>query len=142
MILRLFIDASAIFTMAHSPKGASYALHELAKAQKVTLVTSGYAIAEANRKIALKYPSYTDRLKEIVSIFTLVDVEFDDIAQAFFVVTDPYDAPIVAAAKKANVQVLVSFDKKHLHTTEVESFLQVPVLTAGEALEYVRVNTQ
>ena len=63
----------------------------------------------------------------------------EELLMALFVCPDPDDAPILAAAKKAKVDALVSFDRKHLHTKAVEAYIGAPVITAGDALKLLQV---
>jgi predicted nucleic acid-binding protein len=45
----------------------------------------------------------------------------------------PKDAPILAAAKFAKVDMLISLDKKHiLGHPELESYIDAPILTSAE----------
>jgi predicted nucleic acid-binding protein len=51
----------------------------------------------------------------------------------------PKDAPILAAAKAANVDMLVSMDKKHiLGHPELESYIGAPILTPVEAITQIK----
>ena len=49
------------------------------------------------------------------------------------------DAPIIAAAKKAKVSMLVSLDKKHtLNHPELETYINAPILTPKEAFQKIK----
>ena len=45
---------------------------------------------------------------------------------------------IVAGAKKAKIDALISFDRKHLHKRTVEHYIGAPIITAGDALARIR----
>ncbi len=48
------------------------------------------------------------------------------------------DAPIVAAARKAGVDYLITFDKKHLlGNPALTSYLGIEILTPKDGLEYL-----
>ena len=71
-------------------------------------------------------------------ILEIIEVTNEEIQQANGIATDKDDDHIVAAAKKANVNALVSFDRKHLHTKKVMDYINAPVTTAGDALKKIR----
>jgi predicted nucleic acid-binding protein len=49
------------------------------------------------------------------------------------------DAPIIAAAKKARADFLVTLDKKHLlGKPELVAFANIPIVTPQEAVEKLR----
>ena len=52
------------------------------------------------------------------------------------------DAPIIAAAKKAKVTVLVSLDKKHiLGRPELETYIQARIVTPAEAHRKIKADS-
>ena len=60
--MRLFLDANILFTAAHNPKGKAALVIELGQAGLWQLVTSTYALEEAHRNLALKFPDGSERL--------------------------------------------------------------------------------
>lgn len=134
------MDASAIFAMGYSETGASHELLVLAKNNKIVLLASQYALNEVLRRVSAKYPErlkYFERLSKDKSI-QIVEIDETDLDAAEHWVADPDDAPIIAAAKRAKPDALVSFDRKHLHTPSVEKYIGAPVITAGDALAMAR----
>ncbi|HQV68490.1 MAG TPA: PIN domain-containing protein [Thermoflexales bacterium] len=136
------MDASAIYAMIVSSSGGARELARLAGQGQVTLVVSGYAFDEAARSFVIKDPQILDllRLFRAQPFWVWREHTREDVIEARKHVNDPFDAPIIAAAKRAEVDGLVSFDRKHLHTRAVEEFIGAPVLTAGDALALVRKN--
>lgn len=136
------MDASAIYAMIVSSSGGARELARLAEQSRVTLVTSAYAFDEAARSFALKDPQILELLWlfRAQSFWVWCEHTREDVIEARAHVNDPFDAPIIAAAKRAKVDGLVSFDRKHLHTRAVEKFIAAPALTAGDALALVRKN--
>lgn len=135
-MLRFFIDSSALYSLCHSQKGAAYALFEQAQRGKVILVVSEYVFLEVeNYLVGSDFEHYLKfRQHEVWEIVETMPDEDDD---AIGAVADPNDAPIVSAAKKAKVNALVSFDRKHLHNPAVEAYIHAPVVTAGDALKHL-----
>ncbi len=135
-MFRVFFDANVIFATCISLTGASFELVRLAQTQQLELVTCNHAFVEVETNLQLKKP---DQIKTLAQLRTqpywhIVNADLQEIRNAYAYVTDPFDAPIIAAAKKAAVDVLVSFDRKHLHNQAVEQFINAPVLIAGETL--------
>lgn len=60
--MRLFLDANILFTAAHNPKGKAALVLELGQAGLWQLVTSAYALEEARRNLALKFPGGLEQL--------------------------------------------------------------------------------
>lgn len=61
--MRLFLDANILFTAAHNPKGKSALILELGQEGLWQLVTSAYALEEARRNIAIKFPACAPQLE-------------------------------------------------------------------------------
>ena len=105
------------------------------------LITSDYAFDEAANNLGRKKPRSVQvllALKEKM-LWERVTPSSQDVEDAIPHVADVFDAPIIAAAKQAQVDALVSFDRKHLHTAAVSKFINAPVITAGQALEMIRL---
>jgi predicted nucleic acid-binding protein len=103
MIYRLFIDSSVLFAAAYSNRGHAHDLVQMGIRGQVTLVMSRLVLEETRRNLAAA--QYT-ALK---------------------------DAPILAAARMAHVEILVTFDQKHLlGKPELESYAQAMIRTPGE----------
>ncbi len=139
-MLRLFLDANIIFAMVYSRSGASKELAEQGKARQVILFVNQHALDEANEVIEEEYPTLKKSFAALCQsrIFQFCEADKNEVAAAVSVVADPDDAPIIAAARKAKVDALVSFDRKHIHTPAVEKFINAPVITAGDALVMLR----
>jgi len=60
--MRLFLDANILFTAAHNPQGKAALVIELGQAGLWQLVSSAYALEEARRNLALKFPDGLERL--------------------------------------------------------------------------------
>ena len=60
--MRLFLDANVLFTAAHNPRGKAALLIDLGKPGHWELYSSAYALEEARRNLARKFPEFLDGL--------------------------------------------------------------------------------
>ena len=131
---RIFIDSSVLFTAANSEKGHSHDLMLIGAAGKLTLVLSDFVLEETRRNLALTQPGLTV-LERIIreARIEIVSVTRKQVLDAMdWIVLK--DAPILAAAKAAKVDMLVSLDKKHiLDHPDIETYINAPILTPAEA---------
>ena len=110
---RGFIDSSALMAATLSSTGAAYDLLEAGQQGRIALVVSPYVLREVERNLYRKAPRGLDALRERRDQLELIDPPpplIDDVAQH----VEPKDAPIVAAAVAAQVDYLVTYDRRHL----------------------------
>ncbi|MBK1705877.1 PIN domain-containing protein [Halochromatium glycolicum] len=131
--MRLFLDANILFSAAYRDGSPALLLFELAAAGRCRLLTSAFAWDEAQRNIALKCPHRTVVLDALRG-------QLDDAAVPTAAAIEnaarrglpDKDAPILAAACVAEVDILVTGDRTHfghLYGQAVEG-LQVLTLKA------------
>lgn len=109
----LFLDANVLFTASLSPEGTSRALVRLSAMKVCRLAASPFAIDEARRNIAVKQPRHLTDLREVLAfVDPIADAQPDLLAWAGHHVVAK-DAPILAAAVGARVDVLVTGDRRH-----------------------------
>jgi len=134
-VRRLFLDANVIFTAAHNPNGNSKALFKLAADQRVELISSRYAMEEAARNIAVKFPECVSEFNNVIAGLVLVaEPSRADSQLAAAQDLPSKDVPILAAAIGAGASILVTGDRRdfgHLYGKTVEGTM---VLTPAEAL--------
>ena len=112
--MRLFLDANVLFSAAHSPDGRARALFTLARQKRCDLFSSPHAIEEARRNLQLKYPDDSTELDELVSDLVITsEANPENVAWAAAQSLPSEDAPILAAAVEAKVDMLVTGDRKH-----------------------------
>ena len=140
-MIRFFIDASVLFSAAYSARGYSRNLFSLAAAEQplVGLVVSEDVLLETRRNIAYSVP---EKMPTLERLFGAVHFEIVNPAQRSVVgaarLVAFKDAPIVAAARKARVHALVTFDEKHLLRNAVlASYIRAPVIRPQQAVEMV-----
>jgi len=137
---RIFIDSSVLFAAAVSATGASRALILLAEIGLLRLVICPLIFEEVERNLKVKAPEalpFFQRLQralpwEIVSDPTLEEV------QSCLNIIAAKDAPILAAAIKANPHRLVTLDTRHFNRSEVKEVVKFPIQTPGELLTDIR----
>lgn len=133
--MRLFLDANVLFTAAYSPEGVGRALFDLAQAGACFLYTSGFALEEARRNLALKAPGKLAELESLLSRLVVVpEPSPEKVRWAHDLPLAMKDAPIAAAAVACGADILVTGDRRdfgHLFGVTVEG---VRVLSPREAL--------
>ena len=71
--MRLFLDANVLFTAAHNPEGKAALTIELGRQGHWMLATSRYALEEARRNLARKFPDSLEDLKSLLEDVQLVE---------------------------------------------------------------------
>jgi predicted nucleic acid-binding protein len=139
---RLFIDSSVLFSAANSERGHSRDLVILSARGELTVVLSHYVLEETRRNLAsLKKPKDMD-LEHLLSKakVEIINADRNEVLIAANI-TVLKDAPVIAAAKKANVNMLVSLDRKHiLDHPELETYISAPILTPKEAFLKIKAS--
>jgi predicted nucleic acid-binding protein len=134
-VRRFFLDANVIFTAAHNPNGNGRALFRLAAKGRIELVSSRYALEEAARNIAIKFPECVGEFKLLVGGLVLIAEPCPgEIQRAAARGLPDKDVPILAAAIGARVSALVTGDRRdfgHLYGTIIEG---MAILTPAEAV--------
>jgi predicted nucleic acid-binding protein len=134
---RIFLDSSVLYAAAFSPTGPARRLILRGLEGSVTLVISDLVLKETKRNLAknapLALPSFTiiaDLLSPQVIRPTKAAVR--KAAQ----IVHLKDAPIVAAAAKANAEYLATHDVKHLlkQAQAIEQEYLITVLPPAELL--------
>jgi len=136
--MRLFLDANILFSAAHRDTGSVRVFFRLAEAGACELVASPYAIDEARRNLARKYP---ERLADFDRLLTRLTVCAEAapaiIAWAASQRLPPKDAPILAAAVQAGAALLVTGDQTdfgHLYGKSLQGTEVLPPVTAIERI--------
>jgi len=114
-MIRAFVDSSVLFSACLSTRGASHEIIRESERGNVDLVISRLVLQEAKRNLAQKAPQAVPLFSQFLTAvsFELVRPTKQEVLQAA-AYTKLKDAPIVAAAKKAQVDFLVSLDRRHL----------------------------
>ena len=137
----LFFDSSAVVAGAVSTSGAANALFMLAVAEEITITISEQVVIESEHVLALKSPRslpyYRDLLRMAKPRIVRIPAP-KEVAKYHSIISDPTDAPILAAVK-AGVDYLVTLNRKHfLADPKVAEKSGLRIGTPGDALAWVR----
>ena len=137
---KVFLDTSALIAGVVSPTGAAREVLRLCEAHVVDLILSKQVLTEADRNISAKLsavlPEYHALLKSLAPM--VVDDPVQHLVKEAGRVINQKGAPILAAARDAEVDYLVSWDTRHFHTDSVRAFVRFQVVTPGEFLRDFR----
>lgn len=137
---RAFIDSSVLYSAAYSSRGYSRDLIQRGAREEVGLVFSNLVLEETRRNLAEAVP-------HVVVLFDLLihSLPFETVNPTQHEVQDAAhwvalkDAPIVAAARKARVNMLVTLDKKHLlDKPGLSTYVGAEIITPRTAVERLR----
>jgi len=141
--MKIFLDSSVVFTATHSPTGGSAKIFSLA-GKKLRLLVSPVVLTEVERNVRKKL---TDKalerffwlIKRLIIIKQTPKIRLINQARKVIV---RKDAVILAEAKQARVDYLLTLDRKHFLTKKAKKFIQpTKILTPGELLcEFLGVN--
>jgi len=122
-IKRVFLDSSVLFTPVNSPTGVSAKLFTL---KKIKLITSKLVLVEVERNIRKKLEDYhLKRFFLLVSKIEILDqLPSPKLIQKAQKAIVKKDAAILAEAKTAKSDYLITLDKKHFLTPKVAAFIK------------------
>ena len=136
---RVFVDSSVLFAAAYSNRGYARDLIILGIREQVKLIISSLVIEETSRNLAEIAPELVPDLERIfVSVaFEMVNPSKEAVVSAAGLVALK-DAPILAAARLAKVDILVTLDKRHLlDRPQLEEFSGARILKPKQAYEWI-----
>jgi predicted nucleic acid-binding protein len=136
---RIFLDSSVLFAGAYSNKGYARDLIVLGIREQVNLCISSLVIEETRRNLAYIAPEIVldlERIFELVA-FEVINPSKNAVISATGLVALK-DAPILAAARLAKVDILVTLDKRHLlDRPELEVFIGARILRPKQSYEWI-----
>jgi predicted nucleic acid-binding protein len=141
MIRRCFIDSSVFYSAIYSNRGYAHELFRLALQSKVILVISQDVLTETRRNLARKAGEravfFLERIVAETPCEFIEPTKREVWAVSSYVVEK--DAHVAAAAKKAEVDLLVTLDRKHLlGNVALAEYLQIPIVEPEEAVRYIQ----
>ena len=134
--IKVFIDTNVLFAGVHSVTGASATILDLCEAQVLQMVVSRQVLIEADRNFTAKFPQLVGRFRQFMHHLAPLMVEDptpESIEKAATVV-DRKDAPILAAAQNANVDFLITLDKRHFLNPKTRQKAMLKVVSPIEFL--------
>ena len=137
---RVFLDTSVLIAGLASRTGASAAIRDLGEAEQLRIVLSRQVLVEADRVLLRKFPQLIEPYRLFIKNVSpeLADDPPQRAVRESAQVIDPDDAPILAAAKQARVDYLVTLNTRHFLTPKVRAFYAAPIVTPGEFLAAFR----
>jgi putative PIN family toxin of toxin-antitoxin system len=135
---KVFLDSSIVISAVLSDKGGSFRLFNEAQNKHLIIYISDFVLEEVVSVLKLKYPLKLNSLENLLSSTPFVlakDPSQDLIEEMAMLISDFFDAPILAATKKAKVDFLITLDKKHFLTKKVKENVKFKVLTPKEFLQ-------
>jgi predicted nucleic acid-binding protein len=140
--LNIFLDSSALIAGAISETGAAHVLLVLAENEAIFLTISEMVIVESERVTAKKSPSNLNDLRSLIKRAKLRIVpnpSEKEVEANLYLINDPNDVPILLAAKKAEVDFLVTHNRRHfLDDPKVAEKSGLRIGTPGDALAWIR----
>lgn len=138
----LFFDSSALFAGVVSSTGAARALLLLAEAELITITVSEQVVTETEHAVARKVldalPYYREALRS-TGLRIVPDPSPEEVEAHQDIIGHQADVPIVAAAMKADVDYLATFNRRHfIDDPEVAEKSGLRIDTPGEVLAWVR----
>ena len=135
--IKVFIDTNVLIAGVHSVTGASATILDLCEAHVLQMVVSRQILIEADRNFTAKFPQLLGRFRQFVHHLAPLMVEDptpESIEKAATIV-DRKDAPILAAAQDANVDFLITLDKKHFLNPKTRQKAMLKVVSPTEFLQ-------
>ena len=127
--MRLFLDANVLFTAAHNPRGKAALVIDLGRQGHWELYSSGYALEEARRNLAWKFPGSVDAVKVLSQFVRLVEQE-----------PGGASPPSLARKDRPIFQAAVACKATHLLTGDLKDFgllMNRPEETSGVRIQTV-----
>lgn len=129
----VFVDSSVFFTATNSPTGGSAKLFTL---KNIELLVSSLILTETERNVRKKlHPYHLERFFKLVDKTKIVDQKPNKalINKAMKVIAEK-DSVILAEAKLAKADFLVTLDRKDFLNEKVEKFLRPTMVATPKTL--------
>lgn len=136
--MRVFLDANILFSAAHRTEGSVRAFFRLAGAGACELIASAFAVDEARRNVARKYPASVAGLEALLARLALCEEpSAEDLRWARSSGLPEKDAPILAAAARAKADLLVTGDRTDFGALYERKLRGVEVLPPRLAIQRI-----
>jgi len=135
--IKVFIDTNVLIAGVHSVSGASATLLDLCEAGVLQMVVSRQVLIEADRNFAAKFPQLVGRFRQFLHHLAPLMVEdpTPESMEKAATIVDRKDAPILAAAQNANVDFLITLDKRHFLNPKTRQKVMLKVVSPIEFLQ-------
>lgn len=135
--IKVFIDTSVLIAGVASLTGASGTVLDLCEAETIQMVVSRQVLVEADRNLLAKLPNLVGEFRRFIRDLAPLMVEDPPAAsvEKAAAIIDRKDAAILAAAIEAQVDYLITLDRKHFLKPGVHSNVPIEVCTPAEFLK-------
>jgi putative PIN family toxin of toxin-antitoxin system len=135
--IKIFIDTNVLIAGVHSVTGASATILDLCEARVLQMVVSRQVLIEADRNFTTKFPQLVGRFRQFMRDLAPIMVEdpTPESVEKVATIVDRKDAPILAAAQNANVDFLITLDKRHFLNRKTRQKVMLKVVSPIEFLQ-------
>lgn len=133
---RVFLDTSALLAGIISTTGAAREVLRLCEAGIVDVFLSRQVLVEADRNLSEKLPALVEDFRDFMRKMAPVLLDDPSPKEVFRAsrVIHHKDAPILAAAIRADVDYLVTWNTRHFHKQSVMKAVRFKIVTPGDFL--------
>lgn len=135
----ILFNASAVLAGLKSPSGGSGKLLKWTKQQKIKGIISEVILDEILRnsdKIGISQKGVGSKIQKLFTIYP--QPKQKDVEKFNNIVMDFGDAHVIASAKEARAQFLVTLDQKHLLILQ-NKIKDLKIVTPGQLIELLKV---
>ena len=134
----VYVDSDVVISSLLSRTGAAY---HLLNYSTITLIISSISLTEIKKVISrrgMEQKQFEQLIQKRLKIVTIKQGVSTLKVKYLSYVLDVNDAHIVAGAKAANVDFLLTYNLKHYKTTKLKADFNIHVLTPALFLQYLR----
>ena len=135
--IKVFIDTNVLIAGVNSVTGASATVLDLCEARVLQMVVSRQVLVEADRNFAAKFPQLVGRFRQFMHSLAPLMIEdpTPESMEKAATLVDRKDASILAAAQNANVDFLITLDKRHFLNPKTRQKVMLKVVSPIEFLQ-------
>lgn len=141
---KIILDSSVIFSALFSPTGASAEILKLAEKGKIVILLPKYIEKELEDVLERKFPFALSGFHELITDKVLrleKDPSKTFVGKVKDIISDPEDAPILAAAIQEKVDCLITLDRKDfIDDPQVTKKSKLKILTPGAFIKLFRID--
>lgn len=135
--IKIVLDTNNLVSSIINKKGASYEIFNLAKKDRVIVFTSPFQLNELKRvlnypRIQKKYRLTLVKIKRIVTVIEHLTFKVYPTYIPAAIIPDPDDNQILAIAKEARAEFIISGDE---HLLDLKRWEQIPIISARGFLD-------
>lgn len=139
-MIKVFFDASVLFSALYSEGGESRKLVDLVRQQKIKGIASLTVIEELERNVEkFKSPLGRKDIHMFIAQYRLVvrnEITHDEI-KLYNDLVEEKDAHVIAGAVLTSCNYLVTLDKKHLNNDEIKKKIKLLQIVSPAELLYL-----